>query len=369
MIKKTTTAAAAVAALATSASAGGIERTSQIVGVLFEEGRYAELSLGYVDPTVSGTAVPALGGFSSGDMATNYWLFGGAYRQDINEKLSFAIIYDQPYGANVAYPLGTNYFAQGSTANLNSNALTGLLKYKATENVSVFGGLRYQTLAANADIPFIGLYTANGAEDGGFGYVLGAAYEIPEIAFRLALTYNSEIDHDLATTETAVTPLGPLDVESNTPVTTPQSVNVDFQTGLNENTLLFAGIRWVEWGGFDISPTVYNQITGGGSLVSFDNDTITYTLGLGRRINDQLSVSGRVSYEGPTGGFASNLGPTDGALGVTLAAQYTVGSTDISFGVSYVDIGDATTSLGGAAAGQFSGNYALGAGLRIGHRF
>lgn len=369
MIKRTMTAAAALATAATTASAGGIERTNQVVGVLFEEGRYVELSLGYVDPTVSGTAVPALGGFSSGDMAPGYWIVGGAYRQDINDKLSFALIYDQPYGANVDYPTGTNYFAQGSTAELSSNALTGLLKYQASENVSVYGGLRYQTLAANANIPFIGLYTANGAQDGGFGYVVGAAYEIPEIAFRLALTYNSEIKHDLATSETAVTPGGPVAVDSTTPVTTPQSVNVDFQTGLNENTLLFAGVRWVEWGGFNISPTLYNSITQGGSLVSFDDDTITYTLGIGRRINEKLSVSGRVSYEGPTGGFASNLGPTDGALGVTLAAQYNVGAAEISAGLSYVDIGDATTSLAGQAAGQFSGNYAIGAGLRVGYRF
>jgi long-subunit fatty acid transport protein len=182
----------------------------------------------------------------------------------------------------------------------------------------------------------------------------------------VALTYNSAIDHDLATTETSA--LGTS--TSNTPVSTPQSVNLDFQTGIAADTLLFGGVRWVDWSEFDISPQDYATLTGGGSLVSYNSDTVTYTLGLGRRINETWSVSGRVFYEDPTGGFSSNLGPTDGLLGAALAAQYTVGQTQVSFGLSYTDIGDAETTLGGGvAASDFSGNSAWGAGIRVGYTF
>ena len=208
MIRKTMTAAAALATVATTASAGGIERTNQVVGILFEEGRYVEFSFGNVNPTVSGNAVPALGGFASGDMAPSYWQFGAAYKQDINEQLSFALIYDQPFGADVAYPAGTNYFAQGATAELRSNALTGVLKYDTSDRFSVYAGLRYQTLGAEASIPFVANYTANGSADGGFGYLVGAAYEIPEIALRLALTYNSKVEHNISTDETSLLTMG-----------------------------------------------------------------------------------------------------------------------------------------------------------------
>jgi long-subunit fatty acid transport protein len=293
---------------------------------------------------------------------------------DINDALSFGVIFDQPYGADVAYPAGTGYFAQGSTATFDSNALTAVARYEFAGNYDVYGGIRYQTISATAFIPFVSPvpgvtppYSANGERDGGVGWLVGAAYEIPDIALRVALTYNSSIEHEVNTTENSV--LGPS--VSTTPVDTPQSVNLDFQTGVAQDTLLFGAVRWVDWSEFDISPEDYAILTRGGSLVSYDSDTTTFVLGLGRRLNEQWSVSGRVSYEAPTGGFASNLGPTDGQTTVALAAQYTVGQTEISGGISYTDIGNAETTLGstGLPAASFSGNSAWGAGIRIGYTF
>ncbi len=37
-------------------------------------------------------------------------------------------------------------------------------------------------------------------------------------------------------------------------VVTPQSVNIDFQTGIAANTLAFANIRWVHWDQFAVTP-------------------------------------------------------------------------------------------------------------------
>ncbi len=37
---------------------------------------------------------------------------------------------------------------------------------------------------------------------------------------------------------------------------TPQSVNIDFQTGIAANTLAFANIRWVHWDQFAVTPTL-----------------------------------------------------------------------------------------------------------------
>ncbi len=35
---------------------------------------------------------------------------------------------------------------------------------------------------------------------------------------------------------------------------TPQSVNIDFQTGVAANTLAFANLRWVHWDQFAVTP-------------------------------------------------------------------------------------------------------------------
>ncbi|MGB1034851.1 MAG: outer membrane protein transport protein, partial [Primorskyibacter sp.] len=47
-----------------------------------------------------------------------------------------------------------------------------------------------------------GGYQYSGTKDWSAGYLLGAAYEIPEIAFRLSATYFSKVSHTADTTET-----------------------------------------------------------------------------------------------------------------------------------------------------------------------
>lgn len=369
--------AAGLVLAASTATAGGIERTTQSIGILFEDGNVAELSFGSVNPSISGvgagagvTALTPTPGAASGDMADQYSRLGFSYKQQFSESLSFALIYDQPFGANVTYPAST-YYATGATAELTSNALTGVVKYTTDNNVSVFGGLRYQTLAANASgVPTAGgAYTGISDTNGSFGYVAGVAYEKPEIALRVALTYNSSITHDWSISETVGA--GPA-VPGTTSATTPQSVNLEFQTGIAQNTLLFGSARWVDWTQLRIAPDVYGTATGGGALVSYDDDTITYNLGVGRRFNENWSGAVSVTHEPQVGGFASNLGPTDGRTGVTLAATYKMDNMEVTGGVSYSWIGDASTRvshLSPLAAGEFTDNSAVGVGLRVRYRF
>lgn len=368
---KTLTSAICLLALSGgNAVAGGIDRSGQSLAVLFEKGNYAEFSLGMVQPSVTGigagTAVSAVTptpGQSSGDMAADYFTFTGAYKHQFNDRISAAIIYDQPFGANVDYPAGTTYYARGSTAELTTNALTGVVKYTLPSNFSLIGGLRYQTLGATASVPFVASYRANGKTDSGVGYVVGASYEKPEIALRVALTYNSKIEHSLDTAESSL--LGA--ANSTTPITTPQSVNLELQSGIAANTLLFGSIRWVDWSSFVIDPPNYPPAT---PLVSYDSDTISYSLGLGRKFSEQWSGAVTLGYEAPTGGFASNLGPTDGYWSVGLGGTYTKDNMKITAGIRYVDIGDADTTLGaGVAAANFTGNSALAAGIKVGFTF
>ena len=370
MARNLALAAAALSVGATGAIAGGVERTTQSPAVLFEEGTYGEVSFGGFNPSVSGvgTAFSGTPGASSGSKAPDYLQFGFAIKTDFTERLSGALIFDQPFGADVDYPTGTGYFAQGSTATLRANAITALLRYEIDGGFSVYGGPRLQTLRAEAEVPFVAGYEADGERDEAFGYVLGVAYEIPDIALRVSLTYNSAIGHELDTTESSALGAG---IESVTDIDTPQSVNLDFQTGIAPGTLLFGGIRWVEWSEFDITPTVYEGLTGGNSLVSYDDDTVTYTLGLGRQLTDQWSVAGSVAYEPSTGGFASNLGPTDGFTRLGLGATYAATEAmEVSFGVTYAFIGDAETTLDDVnAAGIFEDNTGWGGGIRIGYRF
>lgn len=373
MLKKIC-ATAVIVATPSLAIAGGIDRSGQSIDVIFKEGRHLEFSFGSVNPNVSGVGAgdaPSLitptPGQDSGDMAPAYMLPSIAYKADLNENVSYAVIYDTPFGADVAYPAfpASSYYAQGANADLNSTALTALAQYNMG-GFSVFGGVRAQSMGGEVAIPFVSNYSAIAEEAWGLGYVAGAAYEKPEIAMRVALSFNSEITHDIATTETS-DDLG-ADRESTTTVTTPKSINLSAQSGIAENTLLFGSIRWVEWSSFDISPDDYGTLTSGGSLVSYDNDTITYSLGIGRRLNENLSVSASIGFEEAQGGFSSNLGPTDGNRSIGIAAVYTKGNTTISGGIRYIDIGDAQTTLDPSetvAAADFTGNSGIAVGIKV----
>lgn len=364
-MKKLTLAAAALAASTTLASAGGLDRSGQGVGIIFEGGNYVQLSFGQVNPTVSGTYT-AIPGTVSGDMAPTYNQIGGGIKFTLNPRLDVALIYDQPWGANVNYSNST-FLTNGTTVSLQSRGITALARYKLNENFSVHGGIRQNTLTeleitlpANPVIP-AGAYTASGAQSSAIGYVIGAAYEIPDIALRAALTYSSETNHDIFVTETGA---GVVPPTSTTRVTFPKSISLDFQTGVAADTLLTAGVRWANWSSTVIDPAGHRaQRTR--ALQTYSEDSYTFSLGMGRQFSDSLAASATLGWERPQGGNSGDLSPTDGFVSLSLGASYTVNNMNISGGVRYVKLGDATT----ASSGTFTGNSAVAFGMSVGFSF
>ena len=350
---------------ATAAAAGGVERSAQSVAILFETGKYAEFSLGVVSPDVSGALGVPVGPFPvgspSGDMLGTSVSLSFGYKQALNDKLDVAIILDQPIGAEISYPgtFGASpYPLAGTTADLNSTAVTGLVKYKFPSNVSVYGGLRMESVKGEVGIPFVSGYSLETNTDYELGYVVGVAWERPDIAARVALTYNSAITHTLESTET----IGGGTFTGSFETEVPQSVNLEFQTGIAADTLLFGSIRWVDWSEFQIDPPIYPLSS---PLVSYQSDRITYNLGIGRRFNENWSGAVTLGYEPSNDDITGNLGPTDGYKSIGLAATYTQDKMEITAGIRYFEIGDATTTLGAG----FTDNHAIGAGVKIAYTF
>ncbi len=367
------------------AGAGGIDRSGQSIQALFEKGNYAELSFGVVNPSVSGTVAVAPGvSRQSGEVADSYWQVGAAYKYQFNDRLSAAIIYDQPFGADITYSgtsvpfagtaaatAGGNIAAgqwpiAGTNATLDADAITGLLNYRFANGFGVHGGLRLQKISADSDVPIVAAYSVEGETDEGVGHVVGISYEKPEIALRVSLTYNSSIETNHKTTETTVA-FGT--TTSTTEINTPESINLEFQSGVAQNTLVFGSVRWVDWSGFTITPRDY-QILTGGPFLSYTDDAYTYTIGVGRRFTPKFSGSVSFTYEENDDNTpVSNLGPTDGKFGVTVGGRYENESGMIlSGGVNYTWVGDAPTEIG-ALRTEFKDNDAIGVGFKIAYRY
>lgn len=365
-IKTIAGAAGAVMAGTVAAQAGGIERSAFNPGFLFEKGNYFELSFGSVSPDVSGTqqiplVVPA--GGNSGDMAGDYTTLSGALKYQINDQWALGIVVDQPIGADVNYanPAYVYGVGTGSQATIDALGVTVLAHYRVNERISLYGGIKAESVEGTVAL-FNG-YTMSTDRALDYGFVVGAAYEIPDIALRVALTYSSDIDHTFAVTENGA-PSAPFTT------TTPQSLALDFQSGIAANTLLFGSIRWRDWSEFDITPVGFLLATGD-SLVSYDDDSITYTLGVGRKFSDQWSGAVFMSHEPSAGGFSGNLGPTDGYTSIGLGATYTQDNMKITGGVTYARIGDAVTEapVPGITLGSFTGNSLVGFGIKVGYSF
>lgn len=344
--------------IATPAFSAGIERNPQSMNILFQEGRYVELGASFGAPRVSGNAPGA-----TGNISRNFFTGSIAYKADISEQLSYAIILDQPFGADVRYPTGTTAALAGATGKVDNTTLTGVARYKFGNGFSAHAGLRSSWTSGSVNLPFLG-YSMSIDRDQAWGYLVGVAYEKPEIALRVALTYQSSIKHGFNANETGPGGTGPNRTSFSSKI--PESLNLEFQTGIAEDTLLFGSIRYVKWKDFDITPPQYEMATGG-SLVAYQKNSVTYTLGVGRRFNENWSGSVSLAHDTGNGNPTSNLGPIGSRTSLGLGASYTMDNMTISGGVQYTRFGGATTVP--PISGQFSNNSAIGAGVRVGFSF
>ena len=361
MMTKYLTVIGALALTTTTVHAGGIERSTLSYSALFETGRVLTTSFSGVNPSVTGTYPVAFGGGSTGNMAQSYTTLSFSYKADFNDKLAYALYFNQPFGADANYTAGPY---TGLEAHWKSDQLAAVLKYKVTDAVSVYGGLRYLSSDAEIAIPAALLsfnYTAAGAAQD-FGYLVGVAYEKPEIALRVSLTYESAIKQSFATTE-AGGPLGAA-FASVTEIELPQSVALDLQSGVAKDTLVFGSIRWTEWSAWEVRPPGYSGVTGQ-AVTGFDNNVLAFKLGVGRKLNESLSVFARIGYEEPKGGTASRLSPTDGSKSFGFGGSYTKDNMKVTGGIEYVTVGDAADGSGTV----FAGNSALGVGLSVAFTF
>jgi long-chain fatty acid transport protein len=348
---------AALLLTTTAASAGGLDRSGQAIGTLFKDGNYVELSFGNVTPSLAGSGLNSTfnGAASTGNIAPSYTSMGAAYKRQLTDQASMALILDQPFGAEVNYNTA-GHVLSGSSASVSSNGVTALARYEATSKLSVHGGLRIVSAEGSYNRPVVGAtpaYASTYSSDSGTGYVIGGAYERDDIAMRIALTYSSEIDLALDGTN------------GNLSTTLPDSLNLDFQTGIAADTLLFGSIRRVSWAGFSLDDS---DPSSGGSILSYDDDVTTLNIGVGRRFTDNFSASLSVGYEKSTGELAGNLGPTDGFMSYQIGGSYTMDSgMEISGGIRFVNLGDANTAA--PVGGVFANNDAIGLGLKVGYAF
>lgn len=400
-------------ALVSNVYASALDESGQSILPFLEKGNYAEANIFVIDPKISGKVrnnpqlVDNPQDLRTGDMAQSFQYYNAALKLQLNEYFAFGLIYDQPFGADVLYPVKQNNsysetksLKEGTSVNVDSQNISMILGLKPYQNIQFYLGPVYQTikgdvaLRGNAYTTFFNGYDANFKEDSAMGWLAGMSYQIPDIELKLAVTYRSKIKHEMNVEESIYDQ--PINVTSfeKTKITTPQSINLDFQTGVNQSTLAFINLRWVNWKKFNIRPTQFgaitqgitSELTGGTYDQGFDldshqKDQLYAAIGLGHQISEKLSIGSEVSWDSGTGNPASSLNPTKGAWGLGLGLQYNPAPNYfIATGIKYFWLGDAVAQDGtyhlpidnikqNAEQADFKNNSSIAYGLKFGYRF
>ena len=340
--------------------AGGYESNALSTSFMYEEGgefnAYSEVSYGSRSYDIKGTVYAPTGSAVKDQTSTTI-----SVKYDVTDNITVGFTNYNQGSIQLDYSeAGSAGAAALPVVDLTIDARVLMAKYNISENIGFIAGVK-QTVVKDAtanifqSVP-LGASSITGGNE--IGYVYGAVYTRDDIAMRVELTAETSTDFELATTNTGIP-------DGTTLGSTPDYMNLYFQSGIAEDTLLYGSMRTANWSENQLYVYPHNN-----AATSSFTDSTTYSLGLGRKFTDNFSGSVSLSGE-PKGASASDtpLTITNGYQGITLGGKYTIDNMSITAGYNYTRVGDVTLTVPGLGTGEFTDNTITGLGVRVGFKF
>ncbi|MEZ2333012.1 outer membrane protein transport protein [Mesorhizobium sp. RCC_202] len=317
------------------AHAGGLERGGYDIDLLFDPAPVAtEAEATYVMPdrkykNAKGPFGADLGLGTSADGAEDYWVPRIGVKAQVVPGIDCMVDYSQPWGAHVAPGLWNGAISNIET-DIKSDNYAGTCSYKMDAGkgqLRFIGGVFYQKVYGFKE-SLVGFNPFGPSPTGrvdltssGWGWRAGVAYEIPDIALRASLVYNSKVKLDNIE--------GSLDLSSvgggikpifGTTQYMPDVVEFKLQSGIAPGWLAFGSVKWTNWSVLQSVPICYvgtasadcftgGPLSGSHQVTSLDlmyRDGWTVTGGIGHKFNDQWSAAGQISWDqGTSHGYGS----------------------------------------------------------------
>lgn len=347
------------------ANAGGFDRGGVNIDQLFDAAPYSfDAGVTYVSPQRTLKNVQRLDG--SG-MSTSEIDVGGDYvvprigvKANIFEPVDCLASYTKPYGAEADFGMNNAYSPTAVEYYVKTNDFGVTCSYKINVGkgaIRFIGGVSYQEVDAFLSRQTLLAFGNTGLgkfklSDEAWGWRVGTAYEIPEIALRASLMYSSSYKYDglsgtVDTTGFAGGPGG--NFTGVSPVSAsaeiPQAVEFKLQSGIAPGWLAFGSVRWQEWSKLGIVPIngVINPVFGTPSPVSFDllyRDGWTVSGGIAHKFSDQLSGAVSLTWD----------------RGTSTTSGYQSDTWSVASGISYSPNDKFEVRLGGSIGVLTSGS-------------
>lgn len=336
-----------LAAAAGTSHAGGFAREAADTDILYEDGRVSLRSgLTFVSPsrhyeTIEGRAA------SDGNITDSFWMPSVAAKVAIGDSLSCAGTYTRPFGAS--FDNGPQARAAQIVAGRNASFSSRFDsdEYGATcaahmkmgpGEAYLLGGVFLQSLDYEEKTLF---GTLRLQDEEAYGYRLGAAYDIPEYAFRAQLLYRSSVDHEGVGTMT-VSPVAAriYGVAAGTRLgafgtgTLPQSLELSLRSGIAEDWLAFASVKWTDW---SVLPALDYSVNGVGSFNKLFNfrDGWTVQGGFAHNFSDRIAGLASLTWDRGVGTGADILSDS-WTLGAGAQFKAEIGTFRLGAGATYV---------------------------------
>jgi long-chain fatty acid transport protein len=331
-------------------------------GMTYIPGMQVSVSVDAIDPSAkfqnTGSAisfVPGAGGVFNNGGDAGGWGFAPALYLTymIDPKWSVGASFNAPFG------LKTEYDAPwiGATLGIKSELKTysfGLSgAYKATDTISIGGGVSYTkadaTLTSAAIFPSLRFGTASlEGNDWAWSWNIGGLVQLtPDL--RLGASYRSQTSYTIEGNISApfVPPQlgGPVFIPASADLTTPGILTMSAVYQLTDKWQLMADVAWTEWSKFENL-----TVTSLGRVVQNNpenwQDTWRFAVGANYQINDQWKLRLGTAYDqGPVPGAINRTVriPDNNRFWLAIGGQYKFTPKDLlDFGYAHLFINDAS---------------------------
>ncbi|WFP60431.1 OmpP1/FadL family transporter [Mesorhizobium sp. WSM4904] len=304
------------------AHAGGLERGGYDIDLLFDPAPFAtEAEATFVMPdrkykNARGPGGADLGFGTTADGAEDYWVPRIGAKVQVVQGVDCMVDYSQPWGAHTAPGVWNGAFSNMET-DIKSDNYAATCSYKMDAGkgqLRFIGGVFYQKVYGfKEDLvsPLVPDFGGTGRVDltsNGWGWRAGIAYEIPDIALRASLVYNSKVklDNISGTLDLTNVGMGTIPIYGSTQYM-PDVVELKLQSGVAPGWLAFGSIKWVNWSvlqsvpicpvGVPAALCFTNSPAEVTSLDLMYRDGWTVSGGIGHKFNDQWSAAGQLSWD------------------------------------------------------------------------